>query len=97
MLLAAHGFSVVKVSYFSAEYSAFVVLQTMLNAVLQRRDALAESIRRAGRPGSRIALAWHVIVLAGLLMVPALLLTAVSVVCRRGDIMTFYARKQGRD
>ena len=94
MLLAAHGFSVVKVSHFSAEYSAFVVLQTLLNAVLPRRDVLAESIRRGGRPGSRITLGWSVFVLAALLMVPALLLTAVSVLCRRGDVMTFYARKQ---
>ena len=94
MLLAAHGFSVVKVSHFSAEYSAFVVLQTLLNAVLHQRDVLAESIRRAGRPGSRISLGWSVYVLAALLMVPALLLTAVSVLCRRGDVMTFYAHKR---
>ncbi len=97
MLLAAHGFAVVKVSHFSAEYSVFVVLQTLLNAVLPRPDVLAESIRRAGRPGSRITLPWYVYVLAALLMVPAMLLTAVSVVCRRGDVMTFYAYKQERD
>lgn len=29
-------------------------------------------------------------------MVPALLLTAVLVLCRRGDVMTFYAYKQER-
>jgi 2-polyprenyl-3-methyl-5-hydroxy-6-metoxy-1,4-benzoquinol methylase len=75
MLLAAHGFSVVKVSYFSAEYSVFVVLQTILNAILRQRDVLAEPIRRSGRPGSRIMPAWDVIVLAGLLAVPALLWT----------------------
>jgi 2-polyprenyl-3-methyl-5-hydroxy-6-metoxy-1,4-benzoquinol methylase len=97
MLLAAHGFSVVKVSHFSAEYSAFVVLQTLLNAVLRRRDVLAESIRRAGRPGSRITLGWSVYALAALLMVPALMLTAVSVLFRRGDVMTFYAYKQERN
>jgi 2-polyprenyl-3-methyl-5-hydroxy-6-metoxy-1,4-benzoquinol methylase len=97
MLLAAHGFSVGKVSHFTAEYSVFVVLQTLLNAVLQRRDVLAESIRRAGRPGSRIKLGWSVYVLAALLMVPALMLTAVSVLCRRGDVMTFYAYKQERN
>jgi len=97
MLLAAHGFSVMKVSHFSAEYSAFVTLQTMLNAVLPRRDVLAESIRQAGRPGSRITLRWYEFALAALLMVPAMMLTAVSVVCRRGDVMTFYACKQERD
>jgi 2-polyprenyl-3-methyl-5-hydroxy-6-metoxy-1,4-benzoquinol methylase len=94
MLLAAHGFSVVKVSHFSAEYSAFVVLQTLLNAFLHRRDVLAESIRQAGRHGSRITLGWSIYVLAALLMVPALLLTAASVLCRRGDVMTFYAHKR---
>jgi len=96
MLLAAHGFSVVKVSHFSEEYSAFVVLQTLLNAILRRRDVLAESIRRAGRPCSRITLGWSVYALAALLMVPALMLTAVSVLFRRGDVMTFYACKQER-
>ena len=97
MLLDTHGFSVVKVSHFSAEYSVFVVLQTILNAVLPQRDVLAEPIRRSGRAGSRITPTWYVIVIAGLLVIPALLWTAVSVACRRGDIMTFHARKQRRD
>lgn len=96
LLLAVHSFSVVKVSYFSTEYSAFVVLQTLLDTVLQRHDVLAESIQRAGRSGSRITLGRSVYALAALLMVPALLLTAVSVLCRRGDVMTFYAYKQER-
>jgi 2-polyprenyl-3-methyl-5-hydroxy-6-metoxy-1,4-benzoquinol methylase len=94
MLLAAHGFSIEKISHFSAEYSLFVVLQTLLNAILHRRDVLAESIRRAGRRGSRITLGWSVYMLAALLMVPAMLLTLVSVLCRRGDVMTFYAYKR---
>jgi hypothetical protein len=53
MLLAAHGFSVAKVSHYSAEYSVFVVLQTLLNAVLRRHRVLAESLRRAGRASAR--------------------------------------------
>jgi len=73
------------------------VLQTLLNAVLPRRDVLADSIRRAGRPGSRTTLGWSVYVLAALLMIPALILTAVSVLFRRGDVMTFYACKQERN
>jgi 2-polyprenyl-3-methyl-5-hydroxy-6-metoxy-1,4-benzoquinol methylase len=97
MLLAAHGFSVVKISHFSAEYSVFVVLQTLLNTVLPRRDVLAESLRRAGRSDSRTTLGWSVYVLAALLMIPALMLTAVSVLFRRGDVMTFYAYKQVRN
>lgn len=81
--VARRGFDIDHVSHFSAEYSLFVVLQTMLNRILRKRGLLAGLAT-----SNACETSWHTRVLthvtAVVLLLPAALLTAISVLLRQG-------------
>jgi 2-polyprenyl-3-methyl-5-hydroxy-6-metoxy-1,4-benzoquinol methylase len=88
--LTQAGFTVESTGTFSFEMSGYGALQSMLNALLPGRDALYGSLRTGGAgAASRLAAS---VLLAGLLAVPAGLLTITESACGAGAVLRVLSR-----
>jgi SAM-dependent methyltransferase len=96
-MLSQAGFKTVKKDNFSLEYAPYVLLQSSLNMIFKQRDLLFEIIKSPEmKRSSRIPVSKMLLQLsaAGILFMPALLVSLGESLLGLGDIMGFWCLKR---
>lgn len=97
-ILTEEGFRITRLSHYSAVYSFYGWVQSMLNLVTRRNNILFDALNKKITVHNYAAhgIAWWELLITALLVFPCALLSApltlAESVCKKGGIITIYAR-----
>jgi len=92
-LLNKHGFSVQKIGYFSIEQSPFSAMQSVLNRITGKRNAVFEAIKKQGEQTNALTIVSQLF-LAAVITPFALIAAIILGIMKKGDVMTLYCTKK---